>query len=152
MVCIQKIFANILRVHLAVQASSIDSTEKQRLTIEKFLQASLHGSGATPMDFGPCQDQGRSRSHREDPIRNRRAKAKVAKAKRERRPLTSGQTVRKIHRLMRSHRGGCRSLRWCCQSTREVQSTRLARLGKNPETGTRSVEILQEWKPLRQCC
>ena len=40
-------------------------------------------------------------SPREDPIRSRRAKAKVAKARRERRPLTSGQTVRKIHRLMR---------------------------------------------------
>ena len=40
-------------------------------------------------------------SHGEDLIRNRRAKAKVAKARRERRPLTSGQTARAIHRLMR---------------------------------------------------
>ena len=32
----------------AVQAASIDSPEKQRLTIEKFLQAIVHGSGATP--------------------------------------------------------------------------------------------------------
>ena len=51
-----------------------------------------------------------------------------------------------------SLRGGCRSLRWCCQPTREVQSTRLASLGKNPETGTKSVEILQEWKLLYQRC
>ena len=46
----------------------------------------------------------------------------------------------------RSHRGGCRSVRWCCQPTREVQSTRVASLGKNPETGTRPVQILQKWK------
>ena len=45
MVCIQKICPKILRDHLAVQSSSIDSPEKQRLTIEKFLQAN-----ATPMD------------------------------------------------------------------------------------------------------
>ena len=38
-------------------------------------------------------------SPREDLIRSRRAK--LAKARRERRPLTSGQTVIKIHRLMR---------------------------------------------------
>ena len=50
MVCIQKICRKILRDHLAVQASSVDSPEKQRLTIEKFLQANVHGSGATPMD------------------------------------------------------------------------------------------------------
>ena len=50
MVCVQKICPKILRDHLAVQASSIDSFEKQRLTIEKFLQANVHGSGATPMD------------------------------------------------------------------------------------------------------
>ena len=50
MVCIQKICPKILRDHLAVQAASIDSPEKQRLTIEKFLQANVHGSGATPMD------------------------------------------------------------------------------------------------------
>ena len=50
MVCIQKICPKILRDHLAVQASSIDSFEKQRLTIEKFLQANVHGSGATLMD------------------------------------------------------------------------------------------------------
>ena len=35
MVCIQKICPKILRVHLAVQASFIDSSEKQRPTIEK---------------------------------------------------------------------------------------------------------------------
>ena len=29
------------------QASSIDSPEKQRLTIEKFLQANVHGAGDT---------------------------------------------------------------------------------------------------------
>ena len=46
MVCIQKICLKILKDHLAVQASSIDSPEKQRLTIEKFLQA----NGPTPMD------------------------------------------------------------------------------------------------------
>ena len=39
-VCIQKICPRILR----------DSPEKQRLTIEKFLQANVHGSGATPID------------------------------------------------------------------------------------------------------
>ena len=50
MVCIQKICPKILRDHLAVQASSIDSFEKQRLTIEKFLQANVQRSGATLMD------------------------------------------------------------------------------------------------------
>ena len=51
-VCIQKICPKILRDHLSVQAASIDSPENQRLTIEKFLQANVHGSGATPMDVG----------------------------------------------------------------------------------------------------
>ena len=47
-----------LRDHLGVQASSIDSPEQQRLTIEKFLQANAYGPGATPMDVdAPCQDQ-----------------------------------------------------------------------------------------------
>ena len=50
MVCIQKICPKIFRDHFAVQASSIDSPEKQRLTIEKFLQANVHGVGVTPMD------------------------------------------------------------------------------------------------------
>ena len=49
MVCIQKICPKLFRDHLAVQAASIDSLEKQRLRIEKFLQANVHGSGATPM-------------------------------------------------------------------------------------------------------
>ena len=48
--CIQKICPKILRDHFAVQASSIDSSQTQRSTIEKFLQANVHGSGATPMD------------------------------------------------------------------------------------------------------
>ena len=51
MVCIQKICPKILRDHLAVQAASTDSSEKQRLTIGKFLQANVHGSRATPMDI-----------------------------------------------------------------------------------------------------
>ena len=50
MVCIQKICPKILRGHFAVQAASINSPEKRRLTIEKFFQASVHGSGAMPMD------------------------------------------------------------------------------------------------------
>ena len=50
MVWIQKICPKILRDHLGVQASSIDSPEQQRLTIEKFLQANVYGPGATPMD------------------------------------------------------------------------------------------------------
>ena len=49
MVSIQKICPKILR-DLAVQASSIHFCEKQRLTIEKSLQANVHGAGATPMD------------------------------------------------------------------------------------------------------
>ena len=49
MVYIQKICPTILRDHLAVQAPSIDYPEKQRPTIEKFLQVNVHGSGATPM-------------------------------------------------------------------------------------------------------
>ena len=51
MVCIQKICPKILRDHLAVRAAFIDSSEQQRLTIGKFLQANVHGSGATPMDI-----------------------------------------------------------------------------------------------------
>ena len=50
MVCIQKICPKIRRDHLAVQAVSIDFPEKQRLTIEKFLQANVHGPRATSMD------------------------------------------------------------------------------------------------------
>ena len=50
MVCIHKICPKILRDYFAVQASSVDSPEKQRLTVEKFLKANLHGSGATPVD------------------------------------------------------------------------------------------------------
>ena len=50
MLCILKICPMILRDHLAVQASSIDSSEKQRLRIDKFLQANVHGAGATTMD------------------------------------------------------------------------------------------------------
>ena len=49
-ICIQKICPKILRDHLAVQASSIDSSERQTLTIEKFLQATVQGAGVTPMD------------------------------------------------------------------------------------------------------
>ena len=49
MVCIQKICPKTLRDHLAVQAASIDSPEKQKL-IEKFLQENVHGTGAAPMD------------------------------------------------------------------------------------------------------
>ena len=49
-VCIQKICPKILRDHLAVQASSIESPEKQRMTIEKFLQANVHGTRASPMN------------------------------------------------------------------------------------------------------
>ena len=48
--CIQKICLKILRDHVAVQAASVDSPEKQRMTIEKFLEANMHGSGASPMD------------------------------------------------------------------------------------------------------
>ena len=50
MVCGQKTCPKILRDHLAVEASSIDSLEEQRRTVEKFLQANVHGSGLTPMD------------------------------------------------------------------------------------------------------
>ena len=46
----RKICPKILRDHFGVQAPSIDSLEKRRLTIEKFLQANVHGSQATPMD------------------------------------------------------------------------------------------------------
>ena len=60
MVCIQKNCPDILRDHFAVHASSIDSLGKQRMTIEKFLQANVHGSRSTPMDVDAlCQDQGR---------------------------------------------------------------------------------------------
>ena len=50
MVCIQEICPKILRDHLAVQASSIDSPEKQRLTIDKFLQANVHSRNPTRVD------------------------------------------------------------------------------------------------------
>ena len=50
MVCIQKICPKTLRDHLAVQAASIDSPEKQKLTIEKFMQENVHWTGAAPMD------------------------------------------------------------------------------------------------------
>ena len=47
----KKICLKILRDHLAVQAASVDSLEKCRLTIEKFLEPNVHGSGASPMDI-----------------------------------------------------------------------------------------------------
>ena len=54
MVCIQKICPKILRDHLAVQAASIDSSEQQRLTIGKFLQANVHvGQERRPWIFTP---------------------------------------------------------------------------------------------------
>ena len=43
----------ILRDHFAVQVASIDSLEKQRLTIEKILQANVHGSKASPVMLMP---------------------------------------------------------------------------------------------------
>ena len=48
--CAQKICPKILRDYLAMQAASIVSPGKQRLTIEKFVQARWHGLGASPMD------------------------------------------------------------------------------------------------------
>ena len=50
MVCIQKMCPKALKDHLAVQASVIDSPEKQKVAIDKFLQATSVGSGATAMD------------------------------------------------------------------------------------------------------
>ena len=47
MVCIQKICPKILRDHFAVQASSIDSSEKQRLTIERSTEARMAARGKT---------------------------------------------------------------------------------------------------------
>ena len=44
---------SVLGDHLAVPVSSIDSPEQQGLTIEKFLQANVHGTGASPMDVDP---------------------------------------------------------------------------------------------------
>ena len=51
MVCIQKICPKTLKDHLAVQAASIDSPDKQKVAIEKFLQANVHVNGASPMDL-----------------------------------------------------------------------------------------------------
>ena len=51
MVCIQEICPKTLKDHLAVQASSIDSPDKQKVAVERFLQANVHGSGASPMDI-----------------------------------------------------------------------------------------------------
>ena len=70
MVCIQKIFPKILRDHLAVQASSIDSFEKQRHVVSDdrrvpaseraWVRSDAHGCRRH------CQDQGRQeRRHRE---------------------------------------------------------------------------------------
>ena len=133
MVCSQKICPKILRDHLAVQASSIDSPEQQRLTIEKFLQANVHGLGATPMDVDalaktkggkkggkgadkkpetkkfdgtcfctrPCGGGLPKEGSREAP-NGPRAKAKEAKARRERRPSMNGQMDKRSNRLVRN--------------------------------------------------
>ena len=58
MVFSQKICSKILRDHFAVQVASIDSPEKQRLTIEKFLQANVHGTGETPTDVDALATKG----------------------------------------------------------------------------------------------
>ena len=59
----------------------------------------------------------------------------MAKARRERRPLTSGQTVRKIHRLIEKAIEEIAGL-FVGAVSREVQSKRLASLGKkNPDAG-----------------
>ena len=50
MVCIQEICPKTLKDHLAVQASSINNPDKQKVAVERFLQANVHGSGASPMD------------------------------------------------------------------------------------------------------
>ena len=47
-VCVQKTCPKILRDHIAVEVSSIDSLEKQRRTVEKVLQANVHGSERRP--------------------------------------------------------------------------------------------------------
>ena len=144
MVCIQKICLKILRDQLAVEAASVDSPEKQRLTTGKFLQANVHGSGASPMDVhalaktkggkkggkgkdkenmskkldGNCFWCGAHGHMMEDcqkkavgkpqapksppgPIRNKRAKAKGAKARREHHPLMGAQMVKTINHLVR---------------------------------------------------
>ena len=181
-------------IHFVVQASSIDSLEKQRLTIEKFLQANVHGSGAMPVDvkakggkkgrngkdkggnlkkfegncfwcgaYGhmmeDCQMKAAGKQHvpksRRGPDPKPKGKGKVGKGKKGassldewpdgKEPQPSDEKA--IEEVAGLFVGAVSR----CQPTRKVQSTRLASLGKNPETGTRSVEILQ-WKSLFQCC
>ena len=60
MACIQKICPEIFRDHFAVQSSSIDSLEKQRLTIEKFLQTNVHGSGNKSSEQRVCRSNTRT--------------------------------------------------------------------------------------------
>ena len=51
----------------------------------------------------------------------------------------------------RSHRGGCRSVRWCCQPTREVQSTRVASLGKTQKQARDQCKSYKSGKLVFQC-
>ena len=48
--CYQEICPKTLRDHLSVQASAINTPEKQKVTIEKYLQANVHKTGNSPMD------------------------------------------------------------------------------------------------------
>ena len=185
MLCIQKICPKILRDHLAVQASSIDFLEKQRLTIKKFQQVNVHGPGATSMDVdalaktkggkkgGKEKDKGgKSKKFEgncfwcgayghmmEDCQKNVAGKPQVPKSPRGPDPKSKGKGKggkgKKGASSLDEWPDGQKSAQsneqvieevaghWCCQSTRDVQPTRLASLGKNPETGTRSLEILK---------
>ena len=82
---------------------------------------------------------------REGLVRSRRAKAKVAKAGREQRPLTSGQTVRKLSRLMRKPSRSLYFSSMLLSADTKCIVNDTGKPGKNTETGTRSVEVLQEW-------
>ena len=173
-VSIQKICPKIIRDHFAVQASSIDSLEKQRLTIEKFLQANVDGKGkdkggkskkfeggsfwcgACGHMMEDCQKKAAGKPQLpkfpRGPDPKPKGKGKGGKGKEGASSLDEwpdGQEAPPSDEKATEEVAG---LFVCAVSRqREVQSTRRASLGKNPETGTRPVEILQEWKSLCQC-
>ena len=79
----------------------------------------------------------------EDSQKKAAGKPQVPKSPRGPDPKPTGKGKGgKGSRLVRKPMRGGGSLRRCCQPTREVQSTRLASLGKDPGTGT----ILSKWK------
>ena len=120
-----------IKTHIHLNLTRLPDYASVRSEIETFLEARQSSSNPDAMDIGSlngqkgvcrncgqrghwaascpnvarvvkvARDRARKASQAKANMMIAKEWAKVAKARRERRPLTSGQTVRKIHRLMR---------------------------------------------------